>query len=299
MEIEKIAVIGFGVMGREITRLCAQHGFKVVARDISDGILKAGMKEIKSGRWGLEKTVEKGKMTREEAEAALSCIEVTTDLKYACNDADYVIEAVPESLELKKKVFAELDEICPEHTILASNTSSLPVTQIAAATKRPEKVIGMHFFQPVVVMKLLEIVRGLLTSDETLEVSKRLAEQLGRVIAVVKDMGTGFPSIRLSHALAVEAIRIVEEGVATPKDVDIILKYGYNHPMGQFEFTDWIGLELRAKVWEEMYKLTGDSKWRTPPLMRQLITAGFKGDPKRWKGSRGGFYEYFGQQRST
>jgi len=297
VKIEKIAVIGFGVMGREITRLCAQHGFKVVARDISDEILKAGVQEIKSGRWGLERAVEKGKITKDEAEAILSRIEVTTDLKYACKDADYVIEAVPENLELKKRVFAELDELCPEHAILASNTSSLPITQIAAATQRPEKVIGMHFFQPVAVMKLLEIVKGLLTSDETLETSKKLGEKLERVIAVVKDLGTGFPSIRLSHALFMEAMKIVEEGVATPKDVDIILKYGYNHPMGQFEFTDWIGIELRARVWEEMYRLTGDPKWRIPPLMRQLIAAGFKGDPKRWKGSRGGFYEYFGQER--
>jgi 3-hydroxybutyryl-CoA dehydrogenase len=296
-EIEKIGIVGFGVMGSQISQLCAQSGYSVIASDVDEKILKSGVEEIKTGRWGLDKAVEKGKIKKDEAEEVFQRISTTTELKQACQNADYVIEVVPENMELKKEIFKKMDENSGEDTILASNTSSLPITDIAAATERPDKVIGMHFFQPVAVLKLVEMVKGLLTSDETVDRSKEVATKIGRVIAVVKDTGMGFPSIRLSRALAMEAIKLVEEGVATPKDIDAILKYGYNHPMGQFEMSDWIGLEIRAKVWDEQYKITGDPIWRVPPILKQLLISGYKGDPKRWKGSKGGFYEFFGEER--
>ena len=200
---------------------------------------------------------------------------------------------IPEDLELKKRVFKDLDSKTDEDVILASNTSSLPITHIASATSKPERVIGTHFFQPVHVMKLVEVVSGVLTSEKTVQVTKNLLEKLERVVVFVKDNGKGFPSVRLSHALFREAMQIVEEGVASPEDVDKILKYGYGYPMGPFELTDWVGLDMRAKIWDEMYKLTNDPKWIVPPLVRLLIISGYRGNPKTRKGSKGGFYEYF------
>lgn len=297
MEIKKVGIVGFGLMGTEIGRLLAQSGYEVLATDVNDEVLQQGMQEITSGRWGLEKAVEKGKIGKEEAEQALERINVTTDTRKVCNSVDCVIEVVTENIDLKKKVFKELDEISPEKVILATNTSSLSITQIAAATNRPDRVIGTHFFQPVSVMLLAEIVCGLLTSDETLAASKEMLLRLGRKLAVVKDTGSGFASIRLTHALFMEASKIVDEGVATPKDVDMILKYGYGHPMGPFEMTDWIGLDMRIKIWMGMYGITNDPKWNPPPFMKQLIAAGYFGDPKKRKGSSGGYYDYFGQTK--
>lgn len=288
MKIKCIGVLGFGTMGRQISLLCAERGFDVIATDIEENVLKKGYKEIEET---LNRRVEKKKITKEKSSEILSRIELTTNFGKLCEKAHYIIEAIPESLDLKKKAFKDLDS--KTDVILASNTSSLPITLLASETSKPERIIGTHFFQPVHVMKLVEIVTGLLTSKKTLDVTVDLMEKLDRIVVVVKDNGRGFPSIRLSHAIFMEAMRIVEEGVASPEDIDKILKYGYGHPMGPFELTDWIGLDMRARIWEEMYRLTNDSKWIVPTMMKMLISSGYLGNPKRKKGSKGGFYDYF------
>ena len=297
-KVEKVGVVGFGVMGREITRLCAQHDFKVIAYDVDEQILQSGLGEIKDGRWGLSGAVAKGKLTHEQAEAAMNRIIVTTDMGEVCRQSDYIIEAVPEDLELKKKVFEELDFKTGEDVVLASNTSMLPITFIAAATQNPERVITAHFFQPVAVMKLLEISLGRLTSEDTLQITKQLGIKLDRIIAIARDTGTGVPSTRLSNALLAEAMRLLEEGVATPRNIDICARYGHGYPMGPLEMRDQVvGWEIVARIWDGMLRTTGDPKWTAPPLMKQMFPLGYKGNPKIWKDSKGGIYEFFDEER--
>ena len=296
-KVETIGIVGFGLMGREITRLCAQHGFKVIARDVDEKILQNGLEEIKSGRWGLSGAVAKGKLTREEAEAVINRIAVTTNTDEVCHQADYVIEAAPEDLELKKQIFKELSSKAGEDVVLASNTSTLPITLISAAAENPERVITTHFSQPVAVMRILEICLGRLTSEETLETTKELAAKLDRIISISKDMGTGVPTARLSMALLTEAFNLLEEGIATPKDIDICARYSYGHPMGPMEMRDQVvGWELVGKVRDEMLRLTGDERWKNPALLKQMLALGYKGNPKKW-GGKGGIYELFGQKR--
>jgi 3-hydroxybutyryl-CoA dehydrogenase len=283
MEIKRIAVIGAGQMGSGIAQVAAQSGFSVSLHDVAEEQVKKGLARIEGL---LEKGVAKGKWTKEEKEAVLSRIQTTADLQEAVKDADLVIEAVVENMEVKTDLFRQLDQYSPKHAILASNTSSLPITEIAAATSRPESVIGMHFMNPVPVMKLVEVIRGLATADEVNETVRNLAETMGKVPVEVNDF-PGFVSNRILMPMINEAIYAVYEGVASPEDVDTVMKLGMNHPMGPLTLADFIGLDTCLYIMETLYEGFGDSKYRPCPLLRKYVKAGWLG-----KKSGRGFYQY-------
>jgi 3-hydroxybutyryl-CoA dehydrogenase len=285
-DVRSVAVVGFGVMGTGIAQVFAQAGFNVIARDVSEASLKRGLEVIRGGPFGLQKAVEKGRLKKEEAEAALARIKVTTSLDEAARDADLVVEAIFENLELKKALFKELDEKCPKHAVLASNTSTLSITALAGATKRPDRVVGMHFFNPVPVMKLVEVVRGLATSDETVQLIKDLAVKLGKTPVVVKDV-PGFIANRLALPYLAEAMRAYEQGIASAQDIDTAMKLGYNMPMGPLELLDLIGLDTTLDVLESIYRETNDPKYAPPVILRQMVRAGWTG-----RKSGRGFYDY-------
>jgi 3-hydroxybutyryl-CoA dehydrogenase len=283
MEIKRIAVIGAGQMGSGIAQVAAQSGFSVSLHDVAEEQVKKGLERIEGL---LEKGVAKGKWTGEEKEAVLSRIQTATDLQEAVKDADLVIEAVVENMEVKTDLFRRLDQYSPKYAILASNTSSLPITEIAAATSRPESVIGMHFMNPVPVMKLVEVIRGLATADEVNETVRNLAETMGKVPVEVNDF-PGFVSNRILMPMINEAIYAVYEGVASPEDVDTVMKLGMNHPMGPLTLADFIGLDTCLYIMETLYEGFGDSKYRPCPLLRKYVKAGWLG-----KKSGRGFYQY-------
>ncbi|MGA8941972.1 MAG: 3-hydroxybutyryl-CoA dehydrogenase [Thermoactinomyces sp.] len=283
MDIRRISVIGAGQMGSGIAQVAAQAGFQVTLHDISEVFVNRGIARIADQ---LERGLAKGKWTAQEKESVLSRIRPTISLEEAARDADMVIEAVVEKLEAKTGVFRRLDQNCPAHTILASNTSSLPITEIAAVTSRPERVIGMHFMNPVPVMKLVEIIRGLATSDEVYGKVKELAEAMGKVPVEVNDF-PGFVSNRVLMPMINEAIYAVYEGVAEPEAVDQVMKLGMNHPMGPLTLADFIGLDTCLYIMETLYEGFGDSKYRPCPLLRKYVKAGWLG-----KKSGRGFYQY-------
>ncbi len=282
MEIKKIMVLGAGQMGGGIAQVCAQKGYQVVLRDINDQFVQRGLGVIEKN---LLRGVEKGRMTAEEKDAVMSRITPTLTLD-AGADADVVIEAIIEDAQLKKETFEALDTICPAHTILASNTSSLPITQIAAATKRPEKVIGMHFMNPVPVMKLVEVIRGIATSDETYQVIESLSKELGKVPVEVNDF-PGFVSNRILLPMINEAVYCLMEDVGSAEGIDTVMKLGMNHPMGPLELADLIGLDTCLAIMEVLYDGFKDSKYRPCPLLRKYVTAGWLG-----RKSGRGFYIY-------
>jgi 3-hydroxybutyryl-CoA dehydrogenase len=286
-EIRRVSVIGFGTMGTGITQIIAQAGYEVVARDVSDDLLRRGLEVIRSGPFGLEKAVQKGRITREEADAVLSRIKVTTDLAEAVRDADFVVEAVFENLEVKRKVFAEVDKLAPRHALMVSNTSTLSITAIASATSRPEKVAGMHFFNPAQVMKLVEVVRGILTSDETVEAVRRFSEKLGKTPIIVNRDIPGFVANRIGIPGILEAIRLYEENVASARDIDNAMKLGYNWPMGPLELADLIGLDVLLDSAESIYAETRDPKYNPPVILKQMVRAGLLG-----RKVKKGFYTY-------
>jgi 3-hydroxybutyryl-CoA dehydrogenase len=270
MEIKKIGVVGAGAMGNGIAQVAAQIGCEVVLRDIEDAYVERGMQNI--DRF-LSKSVEKGKMKAQEKDAVLGRIKGTTDMALL-EDVDFVIEAVIEDLELKKSVFKELDELCAPEVILASNTSSMSLTEIGAATKRPQKVCGMHFFNPVPLMKLVEVIRGYETSDDTVAVTTELAKKMGKTTVEVKKDSPGFIVNRIMIPHMLEAIKIVEEGIATKEDVDTAVKNGLNYPMGPFELMDLTGVDVCYFVNEYFYKeLNKESKWVSPNLLKTMIRA--------------------------
>lgn len=270
MEVKKVAVIGAGTMGNGIAQVCAQVGCEVVMRDIQDSFVENGLKNI--DRF-LSKGVEKGKMTEDDKAAVLGRIQGTTEME-DCKDADFVIEAVIEDMDLKKSVFQDLDELARPEVILATNTSSMSITEIAASTKRPDKVVGMHFFNPVPLMRLVEIIRGYSTSDETVASTTGLAKKMGKTTVEVKKDSPGFIVNRIMIPHMVEAIKIVEEGIATPEDVDIAVKNGLNYPMGPFELMDLTGIDICYFVNEYFYKeLNKENKWVSPNLLKTMIRA--------------------------
>ena len=284
MDIKKIGVVGAGAMGNGIAQVAAQIGCDVVLRDIKDEFVARGMKAIEKF---LGRSVEKGKLEASERDAILGRIQGTTsmgDLK----DADFVVEAVIEDLDLKKGVFKELDDLVRPEVILASNTSSMSLTEIAAATSRPDRVCGMHFFNPVPLMRLVEVIRGFYTSDETVAATTELAQKMGKVTVEVKKDSPGFIVNRIMIPHMVEAIKIVEEGIASIEDVDIAVKNGLNYPMGPFELMDLTGIDIAYFVNEYFYKeLNKESKWVSPNLLKSMIRANRLG-----RKTGGGWYDY-------
>ena len=283
MEIRKIGVVGAGTMGNGIAQVAALIGCDVIMRDIEDSFVDRGMKSIDKF---LAKSVEKGKLAADEKTKIMGRIKGTTKLA-DLKDVDYVVEAVIEDLALKKSVFKELDALCRPEVILATNTSSMSITEIAAATKRPDKVCGMHFFNPVPLMKLVEIIRGYATSDQTMATATALAKKMGKITVEVKKDSPGFIVNRCMIPHMVEAIKIVEEGIASIPDVDIAVKNGLNYPMGPFELMDLTGIDIAYFVTEYLFKeLNKELKWASPNLLKTMIRANRLG-----RKTGGGWYE--------
>ncbi|KJS84476.1 MAG: 3-hydroxybutyryl-CoA dehydrogenase [Peptococcaceae bacterium BICA1-8] len=282
MTIQKIYIVGSGQMGSGIAQVAIQAGYQVTISDVQESFVEKAKANIKKK---LARLVEKGKLTKEDQETSVARLTTSINLNDA-KDADLVIEAIVENEKIKGEVFQKLDEICKEEAILASNTSSISITQIAANTKRPDKVIGMHFFNPVPVMKLLEITRGLSTSDKTLKIAEEVGQKVGKVTIVSKD-SPGFIVNRLLDPMLNEAVYLLDEGVATVDDIDKGMIYGCNHPMGPLALTDLIGLDVLLAVMEVLYQEYGDPKYRPCPLLRRMVKAG-----KLGKKSGEGFYKY-------
>jgi len=281
-EIKKVAVIGAGTMGNGIVHVFAQHGHDVTMIDVSSEALERGRDTISRN---MERQVRKGRLEEGDREAALSRIELAESLE-AVADADLVVEAASENRDLKFRIFREMDRHAPAHAILATNTSSISITEIAAETGRPERVIGMHFMNPVPVMKLVEIIRGLATSDETTEIVSRKAEALGKTVAEAEDY-PGFVANRILMPMINEAVCCLMEGVAEAEAIDTVMKLGMNHPMGPLALADLIGLDTCLAIMEVLQEGLGDSKYRPCPLLRKYVAAGRLG-----RKSGAGFYTY-------
>lgn len=282
MNVEKIMVIGAGQMGSGIAQVCAMAGYKVLLNDLKQEFVERGLGVMSKN---LSRQVAKERMTAEKMESVLANITVSTDLNDA-SAVDLVIEAAVENMDIKANLFQQLDRIAPDHAILASNTSSLPITEIAAATNRPEKVIGMHFMNPVPVMKLVEIIRGLATADEVYETIENITKKLNKVPVEVNDF-PGFVSNRILMPMINEAIYTLYEGVATKEAIDEVMKLGMNHPMGPLTLADFIGLDTCLYIMETLHEGFGDDKYRPCPLLRKYVKAGWLG-----KKSGRGFYVY-------
>jgi 3-hydroxybutyryl-CoA dehydrogenase len=279
----RLAVVGAGLMGSGIAQVAAQAGWEVTMRDLDDAAVQRGLAGI---RRSLEKFASKGTISADDIEAALGRITPTTDLEAAA-DADIVVEAVFERLDVKQAVFRELDRICKTDAVLATNTSAIPVTQIAAATERPESVVGTHFFSPVPMMKLCELVRGYKTSDDVLARARGFAEEIGKTCIVVNRDIAGFVTTRLIAALVVEAVKLVESGVVSAEDLDTACRLGFGHPMGPLATTDLTGIDVLLHATTNIYNDTADGKFFPPELLARMVTAG---DLGRKTGR--GFYTY-------
>ena len=280
--MKNIFVLGAGTMGAGIVQAFAQKGYEVIVRDIKDEFVERGIAGINKN---LTRLVTKGKMTEEVKEEILQRISGTTDMSLAA-DCDLVVEAAVENMKIKKEIFAQLDEICKPETIFASNTSSLSITEVASATKRPDKVIGMHFFNPAPVMKLIEIIRGIATSQETFDADKELSIAIGKEPVEVSE-APGFVVNRILIPMINEASFILQEGIASAEDIDTAMKYGANHPMGPLALGDLIGLDVCLAIMDVLYTETGDSKYRASSILRKYVRAGWLG---RKTGK--GFFDY-------
>jgi len=282
MEIKKVCVLGAGLMGNGIAQVCAQAGYEVTMRDIEQRFVDGGMNSIKKN---LNRDMEKGKITKEQMESVLGRIKPTLDLKEAATGADIVVEVVIEVMDVKKKVYAELEEIVPKHCLFFTNTSGLSITEMASVTKRPDKVIGTHFFNPVPVMKLLEIICCYQTSAETLETAKAWGKKIGKEVIIVKE-APAFVVNRILCVMLNEAFYVLDQGLASAEDIDKGMMLGCNHPIGPLALADLVGLETLLRIMDDMYRELGD-KYRPAPLLRKLVRAGNFGR----KSSRG-VYDY-------
>ena len=282
MDIRKVGVIGAGTMGNGIAHVFAKSGYEVILCEVAQQYLDLGLGNI---RKNLQREVERSKITTEESAAAMARIRGVLD-RQALRECDFVIEAATERFEIKSDIFRDIDHICRQDVILSSNTSSISITRIAAITRRPERVIGMHFFNPVPIMKLVEVIRGLATSNQTYETVRNLSEKLGKTPVEVND-APGFVSNRVLMPLLNEAMYVVMEGVATPQAVDEVFKLGMAHPMGPLTLADFIGLDVCLDIMRVMHDGLGDPKYRPCPLLVRMVDAGWLG-----KKSGRGFYQY-------
>jgi 3-hydroxybutyryl-CoA dehydrogenase len=280
--IQRVGVVGCGLMGAGIAEVCAKAGYPVVVREATAGLLTSGLSRISNS---MERAVARGKLAGVERDAAWARITGVIEMG-ALAECDLVVEAVPENLDLKRQVFADLDAVAPAHAILASNTSALAVTDMAAATRRPDKVLGLHFMQPVPVMPLLEMVRTFLTSEATFQSAKAFGESLGKTIVVSKDT-PGFIVNLLLIPYLLQAVEALERGVATKEDFDTAIKLGLNHPMGPFTLLDFVGLDTTLFVADAVFEETKDARFAAPPLLRRMVSAGYLG-----RKSGKGFYDY-------
>jgi 3-hydroxybutyryl-CoA dehydrogenase len=280
--VAKVCIIGAGTMGAGIAQVFASGGFEVVLRDIKEEFIEKGLGYIKGN---LDRSVKKEKLTQAQADEIFARLNGTTDISLA-KDVDLIVEAAVEDMEIKKKIFQELDEICGPDTIFATNTSSLSITEVAASTKRPDKVIGMHFFNPAPVMKLVELIKAITTSDETFEKVKAIAEQVGKTPVDVAE-APGFVVNRILIPMVNEAVGILANGVATAEDIDTAMKLGANHPMGPLALGDLIGLDVCLAIMEILQEEFGNNKYRPHPLLKKYVRAGWLG-----RKSGRGFYTY-------
>ncbi len=282
MELKRVGVVGCGLMGSGIVEVCARSGYDVVVREVDDDLLKNGLGRVEAS---MRRAVERGKLSAPDMQAARARIKGTTKLA-DLGDSDLVIEAVVEKMELKKDVFRELDRLCPPRTLFASNTSSLSITEMASVTRRPQHVLGMHFFNPVPVMKLVELIRGLQTSEETMATGRRFAESVGKTVVVCKD-SPGFIVNLLLVPYMLDAVRALELGIATREDIDTAVHLGLAHPMGPLTLLDYVGIDTTYYIAEAMFEEFKDTRYAAPPLMKQMVLAGMHG-----RKTGRGFYEY-------
>jgi 3-hydroxybutyryl-CoA dehydrogenase len=282
MELTKIGVIGCGLMGAGIAEVCARAGYTVTVREINEEFLQKGLDRI---RKSLTRAVSRGKATQDQADQALARIQGTVNLADLA-DCELAVEAAVENMEVKKEIFAELDDILPPQAILASNTSSLCITEMASATQRGDKVLGIHFFNPVPVMPLIEFVRTILTSDETMEIASQFGASLGKTMVTAKDT-PGFIVNRLFIPYILDAVRLYEDGLASREDIDTAIKLGLNHPMGPLTLLDFVGLDTCLFIADAMYDEYKDPRYAAPPLLRRMVLAGHLG-----RKSGKGFYDY-------
>ena len=283
MSIDTVAVLGAGTMGHGIAQVCAAVGCEVRIFDVDDAAVSAGMDRI---RGNLEKGIARGKVTAAERDSVLGKLTTTTSISEAATGADLVIEAAPESMELKESIFRNVDAAAPDHAILASNTSSLSIARIASVVRDPTRFVGMHFFNPVHIMALVEVVWGSETSDDTRDAAVAFARRLGKEPIVVRD-APGFASSRLGIVLGMEAIRMVEQGVASAQDIDKAMELGYRHPMGPLKLTDLVGLDVRLGIAEYLHATLGSEAFEPPQLLRAMVAEG-----KLGKKSGSGFYDW-------
>jgi 3-hydroxybutyryl-CoA dehydrogenase len=283
MKIKKVCVLGAGIMGSGIVQVVAAAGFDAAMCDIEDRFIEKGLGAIKSH---LDRALEKEKIDAEQVSAIMGRIQGTTNLKDAAAEADLVIEAVVEDMKVKKEVFAQLDEICKPDTILASNTSGLSITEIASATNRPHKVLGVHFFNPAPVMQLVEVIRGYITSEQTLATTKAFVEKIGKTAIEVKE-APGFAVNRILCPMINEAVFVYSEGIASAEDIDQAMVLGANHPMGPLALADLVGLDTLLAVLDGLHQELGEDKYRPAVLLRKMVRAGHLG-----RKSGKGFYDY-------
>jgi len=282
MEIKNVGIVGCGIMGSGITQVCAQSGYQVIVSEINNELLNKGLASIDSF---LSKSIERGKITEKDKQVTIARIKGTTNMK-DFNECDLVIEAATENRDVKKKIFIDLDRICPKQSILATNTSAQSVIDMASVTGRPDKVLGLHFFNPAPIMKLLEIIRTIVTSDETLETAKNFGKSIGKSVVIAPDT-PGFIVNRLLTPFLVNAIRMVEAGVATKEDIDTAVTLGLNHPMGPFRLLDFGGLDTFVEASNAKYEEFKEPQYAPPVLLKKMVAAGWYG---RKTGK--GFYEY-------
>jgi len=282
MEIKRVGVVGCGLMGSGIAEVCAKSGYKTKVREVSEEVLKKGQERINKS---LDKAVERGKATPEQKKQTLENLSFTTKLE-DFKEVDLVIEAVIENMEEKKEIYRALDSVCPPHTIFASNTSSLSIVEMGSVTKRISKMLGMHFFNPVPVMKLVELVKPITVLEEIFETTKKFAQSLGKTVIIAKDT-PGFIVNLLLVPYLLDAVRAIESGLATKEDIDTGMTLGCGHPMGPIALLDFVGLDTTYYIAEAMYQEFKDTRYAAPPLLKTMVLAGFNG-----KKAGRGFYNY-------